>query len=333
MGHATSPLAISHDDVLAAAERLHGVANRTPVVTSRTLDARAGRAVFLKCESFQRAGAFKFRGAYNAVSRLDPAQRAVGVCTYSSGNHAQGLALAGRLLETPVVIVMPDDAPAIKQLATRDYGAEVVLFSRREVDGERYQHEVAAERGLTLVHAFDQPAIMAGQGTAALEFLQAVPDLDALVIPCGGGGLLAGCAIAAKALNPAIHIFGVETTGADDTKQSLDRGQRVSIPPPATIADGIRLTTPGERTFPIIQALVDDILVVTDDDVRDALRFLILRMKLVVEPSGAVPVAALLTGRVPAGRRVGVVVSGGNIDPSVLASLWTSPQSPGTDEA
>jgi threonine dehydratase len=316
-------LAISIDDVLDAAARIEGVVNHTPVHTSRTLDGLTGRHVFLKCESFQRTGAFKFRGAYNAISRLPEAARAGGVLTYSSGNHAQGVALSAKLLGIPAVIVMPSDAPAVKREATQGYGAEIVPFDRQTVDGEVLQHEVARQRGMTVVHAYDNPHIMAGQGTAALEFLQSVPDLDAIVTPAGGGGLLSGCAVAARAIKPDIRVFGVETAGADDTKLSLQQGERVVIPPPATIADGIRLRTPGELTFPVVQSLVEDILVVTDEDVLDTLRFVLLRMKLVIEPSAAVPLAAVMRGLLPAGcRKVGVVISGGNIDPALLARLW-----------
>jgi threonine dehydratase len=318
-------LAIGYADVLDAAARLAGIVNRTPVMTSRRLNALTGHEIFLKCESFQRTGSFKFRGAYNAISQLAPEQRAGGVVAYSSGNHAQGVARSAQLLGVPAVIVMPTDAPAVKQEATRGYGAEIVFYDRQTTDGEQLQFEVADERSMTVIHAYDAPPIMAGQGTAALELLQDVPDLDALVAPVGGGGLMAGCSTAAKGMRPAIRIFGVETAGADDTKQSLDKGERVVIPTPNTIADGIRLTTPGELTFPILQQYLEDVLVVTDDDVREALRFVLLRMKLVVEPSGAVPVAAVLRGLLPSEcRRVGVVVSGGNIDPRLLASLWSA---------
>jgi threo-3-hydroxy-L-aspartate ammonia-lyase len=316
-------LAISFADVLAAEEHLTGIVNLTPVFSSRTLDGLCGREVFLKCESFQRTGAFKFRGAYNAISRLGATQRARGVVAYSSGNHAQGVALSAKLLGIPAVICMPSDAPAVKQDATRDYGAEIVFFDRQTVDPDTFQAQVARERGMTVIHPYDLPDIMAGQGTAALELMRQVPGIDALVAPVGGGGLLAGCAIAAKGLDPAITVFGVETVGADDTKRSLDCGERVTIAPPATIADGIRLVTPGDLTFPIVKALVDDVLVVSDDEVLDALRFVLQRMKLVIEPSGAVPVAALLQGHLPAGcGRVGVIISGGNIDPLLLRSLW-----------
>lgn len=319
----TSNLAITFDDVLGAAERLAGIVNTTPVISSRTLNDLSGRDVFLKCESFQRAGSFKFRGAYNAISRLDDEARTRGVVAYSSGNHAQGVALSSKLLGVPAVIVMPDDAPQVKQDATRGYGAEIVFFDRQKIDGADYQHEVAAERDMVVIPPYDNPHIMAGQGTAALELLRAVPDIDALVVPIGGGGLIAGCAVAAKGIDESIRIYGVETVGADDTKLSIEKGERVVIPPPPTIADGTRSQTPGELTFPVMQALLDDVLVVSDEQVLDALRFAITRTKLVIEPSAAVPVAAVMEGLLPAdARRVGVIISGGNIDPSLLGKLW-----------
>lgn len=319
----TSNLAITFDDVLGAAERLAGIVNTTPIISSRTLNDLSGRDVFLKCESFQRAGSFKFRGAYNAISRLDDEARTRGVVAYSSGNHAQGVALSSKLLGVPAVIVMPDDAPQVKQDATRGYGAEIVFFDRQKIDGANYQHEVAAERDMVVIPPYDNPHIMAGQGTAALELLRAVPDIDALVVPIGGGGLIAGCAVAAKGIDESIRIYGVETVGADDTKLSIEKGERVVIPPPPTIADGTRSQTPGELTFPVMQALLDDVLVVSDEQVLDALRFAITRTKLVIEPSAAVPVAAVMEGLLPAdARRVGVIISGGNIDPSLLGKLW-----------
>jgi threonine dehydratase len=318
-------LAISHEDVLDARRQLTGIVNRTPIFTSRTLNEMTGRELFLKCESFQRTGSFKFRGAYNAISRLGPAQRTAGVIAYSSGNHAQGVALSAKLLGIPAVIIMPTDAPSVKVEATRGYGAEIVFYDRQAIDGEDYQHQLAEERGMTLIHPYDHPHIMAGQGTAILELLEDVPELDTLVMPIGGGGLFAGGAVAAKGKRPSMYVLGVETEGADDTKRSFDAGERVVIPPPTTIADGIRLRTPGDLTFPIVEALCDDVLVVSDDDVRDALRFVITRMKLVIEPSGAVPVAAALRALLPASsRRVGVVVSGGNIDPLLLGALWSA---------
>lgn len=316
-------LAIGLDDVLAAEQRLEGVVNLTPVFTSRTLNDLVGCEMFLKCESFQRTGAFKFRGAYNAISTLPPERQAAGVVAYSSGNHAQGVALSAKLLGIPAVICMPTDAPDVKRDATLGYGAEIISFDRQTEDTDELQARVARERGMTVIHPYDMPQIMAGQGTVALELMRQVPGLDTLIAPVGGGGLMAGCATAAKGLDPAIRIFGVETTGADDTKRSLDAGERISIPPPTTIADGIRLMTPGELTFPILRTHLDDVLVVSDDDVLDALRFVLLRMKLVIEPSGAVSVAAALRRLLPdTCRRVGVIISGGNIDPALLRSLW-----------
>jgi threo-3-hydroxy-L-aspartate ammonia-lyase len=315
-------LAIGFSDVTTAARRLEGVARRTPVETSRTLDALCGRQVFLKCENLQRSGSFKFRGAYNAISQLDADQRSRGVVAFSSGNHAQGVALAARLLDVPATICMPDDAPQVKLAATRGYGAEVLIYDRAREDRAALGARLAAERGATLIPPYDHPQIMAGQGTAALELLEEVGDLDALVVPVGGGGLISGCATAARGLNPAVRVFGVETRGADDTKLSLERGERVTIPSPTTIADGIRTTSPGVLTFPIVQELVEDVLVVDDADLLEALRLLVLRMKLVTEPTAALGPAALLRGLLPAEcRRVGVILCGGNVDPRVLASL------------
>jgi threonine dehydratase len=318
-----SDLAIDFAAVEDAAARLRGVAHVTPVETSRTLDALAGRNVLMKCEQLQRVGAFKFRGAYNAISRLSAAERERGVVAFSSGNHAQAVALAAQLLAVPAAICMPDDAPSVKLAATRGYGAEVLVYERASTDREAFARVVAAERGATLIPPYDHPHVIAGQGTAALEFLQQVPALDALVIPVGGGGLLGGCALAAKTLNPAIRVFGVETEGADDVRRSLHAGERISIAPPATIADGIRTQSPGKLTFPIIQRYVEDVVLVSDDEVLDALRLLLLRAKIVAEPTGAVGLAAVLQQRIPAEcRRVGVIICGGNIDPPLLARLW-----------
>ncbi|EFO81332.1 pyridoxal-5'-phosphate-dependent enzyme, beta subunit [Oscillochloris trichoides DG-6] len=316
-------LAICMEDVRRAAARLHGVAHRTPIYTSRTLDALAGREVYLKCENFQRGGAFKFRGAYNAISQLSPLQRHAGVVTFSSGNHAQGVALAAQLLGVPALICMPDDAPPVKITATRGYGAEVLTYPRLTTDREAFARDVAFERAMTIIPPYDHPDIMAGQGTAALELLDQVPDLDCLVAPVGGGGLLAGCAVAAHGINPKLRIFAVETEGADDLHQSLAQGQRVTIPPPATIADGIRTPTTGQLTFPILKRHVEQALVISDSAVLEALRLLLLRLKLVVEPTGAVGLAAVLAGMLPSDcQRVGVVISGGNLDPSLMAMLW-----------
>jgi threonine dehydratase len=300
---------------LAAAARLRGVAHRTPVVTSRTLDARVGARVFLKCENLQRMGAFKFRGAYNRIAQLDAAERARGVVAFSSGNHAQGVALAAQLLGVFATIVMPEDAPASKLAATREYGAEVILYDRNTMNRGAIAERLAAERGAVLVPPYDDTAIVAGQGTVALELLEDVPDLDVLLVCTGGGGLLAGSALAATALRPGIAVFGVEPAAGDDFAQSFARGERVEIPVPDTIADGQRTTSPGELTFPIVKRLCAGIVTARDEDLCEAMRFAFERLKLVVEPSGACALAALLAGTVGvAGSRVGVILSGGNVD-------------------
>jgi threonine ammonia-lyase medium form len=315
-------LPVTFTDVRAAAERLRGVANRTPVMTSRTFNALVGREVFFKCENFQRAGAFKFRGAYNRLSRLSDEEKRRGVVAFSSGNHAQGVALAAKLLNIPAAIVMPDDAPPVKLAATRGYGAEVIVYDRLTGSREEIATRLSQERGLTLVPPFNDPHIIAGQGTAALELLGDVPDLDALVVPVGGGGLISGCAIAAKNLRPQIAVYGVEAEGADDARQSLRENRIISIPPPTTIADGIRTQSVGALTFAIMRQLLSDIVLVSDDEIMDALRFVLPRMKLVVEPTGAVPIAAVMQNRIPANlKRVGIIVSGGNIGMELLGSL------------
>ncbi|NUR01439.1 MAG: threo-3-hydroxy-L-aspartate ammonia-lyase [Streptomyces sp.] len=306
---------VTLDTVRDAAERLKGVAHRTPVLRSRTLDELVGAEVFLKCENFQRVGAFKFRGAYNAASRLTPEQLACGIAAYSSGNHAQAVALAARELGTTAVIVMPEDAPRSKVDATVGYGAEIVTYDRYTEDRVAVGQAVAAERGLALIPPYEHPHVMAGQGTAALELLEEAGELDALMVPVGGGGLIAGSATAAKGLHPGIRVIGVEPEAGDDTKRSLEAGRRVSIPVPRTIADGQALDTPGELTFSVNRRLVDGIALVSDDEIRDAMRFAFERLKIVVEPSGATPLAALLAGRVGSlPRRIGVIVSGGNVD-------------------
>ena len=315
-------LAISFEDVKSAAQVLKGVAHRTPVLTSRTVNELTGYQVFFKCENLQRMGAFKFRGAYNALSRLSDAEKARGVVTHSSGNHAQGVTLAAKLLGISAVIVMPTDAPASKLAATRGYGAEIVLYDRQIQERDEISAQVARERGLALVHPYDNPHVMAGQGTAALELLEDVPDLDVLVTPIGGGGLLSGCATAAKALAPNIRIFGVETETSNDWWQSFQRNERIKIPPPNTIADGIRTQQPGELTFPVVREKVAEILLVSDAQVIEALKFLLLRLKILVEPTGAVaPAAVFQKGVGPAGRKVGVIISGGNVDADLLAQL------------
>jgi threonine dehydratase len=315
-------LAISFDEVKAAAQTIRGVANRTPVLTSRTINELTGYQVYFKCENFQRIGAFKFRGAYNALSRLSPTEKAKGVATHSSGNHAQGIALAAKLLGISATIAMPTDAPASKLAATRGYGAEIVLYDREKQDRAEVSAQLVRERGLTFIHPYDHPHVMAGQGTAALELLEDVPDLEVLVAPIGGGGLLSGCATAAKALKPDIHIFGVETENSNDWWQSFQRGERVKIPPPDTIADGMRTQQPGELTFPIIREKVAEILLVSEAQVIEAMRLLLLRMKILVEPTGAVAPAAVLQQKVgPPGLKVGVIISGGNVDANLLAEL------------
>jgi threo-3-hydroxy-L-aspartate ammonia-lyase len=309
-------------DVRSAAEQIRGVAHRTPVMTSRTVDELARAEVFLKCENLQRAGAFKFRGAYNAISRLSPAQLGRGVATYSSGNHAQAVALACRLLGSTALVVMPEDTPDGKRAATQAYGAEVVTYDRYSQDRVALGNRIAAERGLTIVPPYEDADVIAGQGTVALELLEASGPLDAVIVPVGGGGLLAGCSTAAKAIQPAIRVIGVEPEDADDTKRSLLAGHRVSIPVSRTIADGQAADIPGEMTFAINQRLVDDIVLVSDDEIRSAMVLVFERLKLVVEPSGASALAALLSGRItPAPSRVGVVVSGGNISALRFAEL------------
>jgi threonine dehydratase len=313
---------VTLDDVRAAAAQIKGVAHRTPVLRSRTLDALVGAEVFLKCENLQRIGAFKFRGAYNAASRLTPEQLAKGIAAYSSGNHAQAVALAARELGTTAVILMPEDTPRSKVDATAGYGAEVVTYDRYHGDRVAIGAAMAADRGLALIPPYEHPHVIAGQGTAALELIEEVGELDALVVPVGGGGLIAGSATAAKSLHPGIHVIGVEPEAGDDTKRSLAAGRRVSIPVPRTIADGQAADIPGELTFSINRRLVDDIALVTDDQIRDAMRLAFERLKLVIEPSGATPLAALLAGRIDRiPPRVGVIVSGGNINARRFAEI------------
>ncbi|MGC0327968.1 threonine dehydratase [Streptomyces sp. SAI-170] len=320
---------VTLDDVRDAAARLDGVAHRTPVLRSRTLDDLTGWEVHLKCENFQRVGAFKFRGAFNAASRLTPEQRARGIAAYSSGNHAQAVALAARELGTTAVIVMPEDAPRSKREATEGYGAEIVTYDRYTGDRVAIAEALAVERGLTLIPPYEHPHIIAGQGTAALELLEETGELDTLVVPVGGGGLIAGSATAAKGLYPGTRVVGVEPEAGDDTKRSLEAGRRVSIPVPRTIADGQALHTPGELTFSVNRRLVDEIVLVTDDEIRAAMRFAFERLKIVLEPSGATPLAALLTGRTgsasgragSASRRTGLILSGGNIDADRFARV------------
>ncbi|GAA1149541.1 pyridoxal-phosphate dependent enzyme [Kribbella jejuensis] len=305
---------LSLTDVQAAADRLAGVAHRTPVLTSRTLDERVGARVFLKAENFQRIGAFKFRGAYNAISRLGPEQRAAGVAAYSSGNHAQAVALAARLVGTPAVILMPEDAPPTKLAATRGYGAEVVTYDRYTQDRTALAHELAAERGRTLIPPYDHYDVMAGQGTVALELIEEVGHLGALLVPVGGGGLMAGCATAATMKSSGIRMIGVEPEAGDDHARSLAAGERQQIAVPRTIADGQAVATPGELTFEVNRKLVESFELVSDAEIVAAMAFAFERLKVVLEPSGASALAALLAGRIHGlPERVGVVLSGGNV--------------------
>ena len=316
----TTELAISFDDVQAAAARLQGHAIRTPVLTSRTADERTGAQVFFKCENFQRMGAFKFRGAFNALAQFSPAQRKQGVIAFSSGNHAQAIALSARMLGMPSVIVMPKDSPAAKLAATREYqagqpGSEVVLYDRYTEDREAIGRRLAQERGMTLIPPYDHPHVMAGQGTAALELLQEVGPLDLLLVCVGGGGLISGSAVAAHALSPGIAVVGVEPEAGNDTQRSLAEGRIVHIDTPKTIADGAQTQHSGTHTFPVIQRLVKGIVTVSDDQLVRSMRFFAERMKLVVEPTGSLGAAALFEGALEGlvatmGRRVGVIVSG-----------------------
>ena len=296
--------------------------HRTPVMSSRAFNRAAGREVWFKCENFQRAGSFKMRGATNKIRTLDASTRARGVTAFSSGNHAQAVALAARDAGTRAIIVMPDDAPRSKVAATREYGAEVVFYDRQRDDRERVSRDLAERTGFVLVPPYDDYHVMAGQGTCALELLEEVGDLDAIVTPCGGGGLFAGASTAAKGIKDGIRCFGVEPETGDDTRQSFLRGERVSIPPPPTIADGARVQSPGAFTFPYVQRNAEDVLTVSDAELVEALKFLLFRLKILIEPTGALGVAAVLFNKLPANiRRIGVVISGGNVDADALARL------------
>ena len=310
------------EDVLAAARVLQGSVHRTPVLTSRTVDERTGARVFFKCENLQRGGAFKFRGAYNALANLAPEARKRGVVAYSSGNHAQAVALAGRLLGVPAIIVMPADAPSVKVAATRGYGAQVVLYDRAKDDREAIASKLERDRGVTLVPPFDHPHIVAGQGTAALELIEETGPLDMLLVPCGGGGLVSGCAIAAHGLSPDTRVIAVEPEAGDDVQRSFRSGTIQRADNPDTIADGARTSAPGAITFPLIMRHLADVLTVDDPELLRTMWYLWERLKIVVEPTGALGAAALLEGKVEArGLRVGVVLSGGNADIAQLCRL------------
>ncbi len=304
---------VTYDDIASAHQRIKGVARRTPVLTSTTADALVGAELFFKCENLQRMGAFKFRGAYNALSQLGPEERKRGVLAFSSGNHAQAIALAGKLLGIKTLIVMPENAPKVKLEATRGYGAEVVMY-RKDEDRETVATRLAKERGMVTIPPFNHPHIIAGQGTATKELIEDAGALDMLVVPCGGAGLLSGCAIAARQLAPNCHIVGVEPAAGDDVTQSFRTGKIVTIPVPDTIADGARTTAPGSVTFPLVQHYVNEMATVTDDELLPAMFWLWERMKIVVEPTGALAFAALFHRKLPARGKVGVVLSGGNVD-------------------
>ena len=306
---------VTYADVAAAHERIKPFAKRTPVLTSSTIDALTGAKVHFKCENFQRMGAFKFRGAYNALSQLSPEQKRKGVVAFSSGNHAQAVALSGKLLGVPATIVMPTDAPKVKLAATRGYGSEVVMYNASNEDRQKIAEKLATERGLTLIPPFDHPHILAGQGTAAKELIEETGPLDILMVPCGGGGLLSGCSIAAKHLSPKCRVIGVEPALGDDGLRAFRSGKLETIRLPDTIADGARTTSLGKITFALIQKHVDDFLTVTDEELLKWMFFLWERMKIVVEPTGALAASALLQGKIDAkGKKVGVVISGGNVD-------------------
>jgi threonine dehydratase len=309
-------------DIEAAVARIAGIAQRTPVMMSRGFDREAGAAVFFKCENLQRGGAFKIRGASNFIFSIPPEQQGKGVVAFSSGNHAQAVAIAAGEAGVAATLVMPQDAPKAKLEATRALGPRIILYDRFKDDREALGVKVAAETGATLVPPYDHPLIIAGQGTAAIELLHEVPELDALVVPIGGGGLISGSSIAAKALKPSIRIFGVEPERANDTYLSLKAGGRIEIPAPDTIADGLRSPKPGALTFPIIQRNVEAVLLVTEEEIMAAMRFLLARMKILVEPSGAVAAAAVLFRKLPPDiKRAGVILSGGNVDPDQLAAI------------
>ncbi|SFJ18808.1 threonine dehydratase [Bosea sp. OK403] len=312
---ASKPSLPTYADVEAAAVRIRGVAHHTPVLTSATANRRTDASLVFKAENLQRMGAFKFRGGYNAIAALSPEQKRAGVVTYSSGNHAQAIALAGKLLGVPTTIIMPEDAPVAKVEATQAYGGEIVRYDRYSQDRLVIGGRLAAERGLTVIPPYDHPHVIAGQGTATKELIEDAGPLDILLVCLGGGGLLAGAALAAKALNPGCRVFGVEPEAGNDGQQSFRSGKIVKIAVPKTIADGAQTAFLGDLTFPIIQALVEDIVTVSDAALIDAMRFFAERMKLVVEPTGCLAAAAAFTGAVPvAGKRVGVILSGGNVD-------------------
>ena len=313
---------LTTDLIHAARERISSRIHRTPVITSRQFNEVAGKEVFFKCENFQRAGAFKIRGATNKIQSLTDEEKRRGICAFSSGNHAQAVALAGHEAGVRVVVAMPDDAPKMKVAATRDYGAEIIFYDRHKEDRQRFALDLAEAEGLVMVPPYDDYLILAGQATCGLELMEDVSDLDCVLAPCSGGGLFAGVATAARMMNPRIRCFPVEPSTADDTRQSFLKRERVAIPPPPTIADGLRVQIPGELTFPIVQELAEDVLTVTDEEIIETLQFALTRMKVLVETSGIAAAAAVMFKKLPANvKRVGVVLSGGNIDPDQLAKI------------
>jgi len=313
---------ITFEDIRAASERIRPIAKRTPVMTSRSVDQQSGVAAFFKCENFQKGGAFKIRGASNFILSIPKDQLSKGVVAHSSGNHAQAVAIAAEFVGAPATLVMPEDAPRSKVEGTRARGAKIVTYNRFTDSREAISARISAETGATIVPPYDHPWTIAGQGTAAKELLEEVPDLDAIVVCVGGGGLLSGSSIAARHLRPSIRIFGVEPELANDTYLSFAAGKRVKIETPPTIADGLRSTSPGELTFPILRRNVEQMLLVSEDEIRATLKFLLMRMKILVEPSGAVSAAAVLFKKLPPGiGRVGVILSGGNVDYEQLATL------------
>lgn len=308
-------------DIVMAAQRLNGIAIQTPVFTSRTLNEIAGCEIFLKCENFQRVGAFKFRGAFNAMSQLSAEQKSRGVVTHSSGNHAQAIALAGKLLGVKTVIVMPDNSPKIKLAATKGYGGEIVLYDTEQQTREAISNDLAEKHGYTLIPPFDHPHIIAGQGTAALELFSDVPGLDCLLTPCGGGGLLSGSALAAKGLNSNCKVIGIEPELGDDATRSFHTKTLQTAKNPKTLADGARTPSLGHYTFRLVLDHVDDMLTVTEEEIKEAVRFLFYRMKLVVEPTGAMTIAALLSGKIKPQTKTGVIISGGNVDGETMSAI------------
>ena len=315
-------LSVTYADVEAAARRLTGIAHRTPVLRSRSVNQRTNAQVFLKCENFQRTGSFKFRGAYNALAQLSEEQKQRGVLTFSSGNHGQAIALSGQLLAIPTTVVMPKDAPEVKQAATRGYGAEVMLYDRAEMKREELAKNLASDRGLTIIPPYDHPHIVAGQGTTAKELIEEVGQLDILLVCCGGGGLLSGCAIAAKALSPNCRVIGVEPSRADDATRSFHTKTLQTVDNPDTIADGARTPSLGQLTFPLVLHYVDDMVAVSEEAILRTMFFLWERLKIVVEPTGVLAATALLEGIVKMpDARIGVIISGGNVDLKQVTQL------------